>query len=284
MRFARPIHAASAFIVAFAAIAASCAHHPKRAAAPPPPAHAGKTEVGVASWYGIPYHGRQTASGEIYDMYKLTAAHRNLPFQTWVEVENLANGKRVDVRINDRGPFARHRVIDLSQSAAKEIDMLGPGTARVRLTVVQRPANVLPSPDTPTAPSPPPPPVISETPVTLGSIAAKPALLTPRMDEPIVGPRPASGAAMQRFAVQAGAFADRERAEALRSAMANEFAEARTWIDATRNPPLWKVLVGREMTKEQATALALRVRKQNGAAIVVPEVASASPETEVPVP
>jgi cell division septation protein DedD len=171
-----------------------------------------------------------------------------------------------------------------SSSAAKEIDMLGPGTARVRLTVVQRPANVLPSPDTPTAPSPPPPPVISETPVTLGSIAAKPALLTPRMDEPIVGPRPASGAAMQRFAVQAGAFADRERAEALRSAMANEFAEARTWIDATRNPPLWKVLVGREMTKEQATALALRVRKQNGAAIVVPEVASASPETEVPVP
>ena len=75
-------------------------------------------------------------------MYGLTAAHRNLPFQTWVEVENLTNGKRVDVRINDRGPFVHDRIIDLSQTAAKQIDMLGPGTARVRLTVIATPANL----------------------------------------------------------------------------------------------------------------------------------------------
>jgi rare lipoprotein A len=74
----------------------------------------GKTEAGIASWYGAPYHGRTTASGEIYDMEKMTAAHRTLPFDTWLLVTNLSNGKRVQVRVNDRGPFVDHRVIDLS--------------------------------------------------------------------------------------------------------------------------------------------------------------------------
>ena len=109
---------------------------------PPPAVHAGDTETGVASWYGVPYHGQRAASGEIYDMEKLTAAHRTLPFQTIVEVTNLDNGKRVTVRINDRGPFVKGRILDLSHAAAKQIGMIGPGTARVRLKVVQpaRPA------------------------------------------------------------------------------------------------------------------------------------------------
>src|SRR5271169_5253240 len=140
MRLRGPIHAGFIAVIALAAISASCSHRHTRAITPPAPAAKGTTETGVASWYGIPYHGRQTSSGEIYDMYALTAAHRNLPFQTWVEVENLTNGKRVDVRINDRGPFVHDRIIDLSQTAAKEIDMLGPGTARVRLTVIAPPA------------------------------------------------------------------------------------------------------------------------------------------------
>ena len=84
--------------------------------------------------------------------------------------------------------------------------------------------------------------------------------------------------------VQAGAFADRERAEALRVTMTEAFAEARTLVDASRNPPLWKVLVGREMTREQATELAVRVRRQTRAAIVVPEVAGSIPEMEAIVP
>src|SRR5258708_5054952 len=76
---------------------------------------------GLASWYGYPYHGRKTASGEVYDMNQLTAAHKTLPLGTRVEVTNQTNGKQVEVRINDRGPFVEGRVIDLSYAAAKEI-------------------------------------------------------------------------------------------------------------------------------------------------------------------
>ncbi len=101
----------------------------------------GTVEEGVASWYGDPYHGRAAANGEIYDMERLTAAHRTLPFGTWVRVDNLTNGKDVTVRINDRGPFVDQRIIDLSRAAARKIEMLGPGTARVRLTVTARPAD-----------------------------------------------------------------------------------------------------------------------------------------------
>src|SRR5579862_5667458 len=85
-------------------------------------------------------HARRAGSGEIYDMEQLTAAHRTLPFETWVEVTNLSNGRSVGVRINDRGPFVSGRVIDLSQAAAREIGMLGPGTARVQLRVIAPPA------------------------------------------------------------------------------------------------------------------------------------------------
>lgn len=93
-------------------------------------------ETGVASWYGPDFHGRQTANGEKYDMHGITAAHRTLPFNTEVLVENLDNGKTVQVRINDRGPFAKDRIIDLSRGAAEKVDMIGPGTARVRIYVV----------------------------------------------------------------------------------------------------------------------------------------------------
>lgn len=101
-------------------------------------------ESGLASWYGHPYHGRASASGEIYDMEQLTAAHRTLPFGTRVRVINLANSKTVDVRINDRGPFVDGRVIDLSHAAAKAIGMIGPGTTRVRIDIVSAPANPTP--------------------------------------------------------------------------------------------------------------------------------------------
>jgi rare lipoprotein A len=97
------------------------------------------TEEGVASWYGAPFNGRRTSDGEIYDMHQLTAAHRTLPFNAIVRVTNLTNGKQVNVRINDRGPFVANRIIDLSYSAAEAIGMVGPGTAEVRLDVVAGP-------------------------------------------------------------------------------------------------------------------------------------------------
>ena len=97
----------------------------------------GWTEEGVASWYGKPFHGRKTASGERYDMHELTAAHRTLPFGTRVRVKRLDNGRDVVVRITDRGPFHEGRIIDLSKRAAREIGLLEPGTARVRIQVVR---------------------------------------------------------------------------------------------------------------------------------------------------
>jgi rare lipoprotein A len=96
----------------------------------------GYTEEGYASWYGDPYHGRRAANGEIYDKNKLTAAHLTLPFGTRTQVTNLENNRSVEVRITDRGPFVKGRIIDLSQEAARQIRMIGAGTALVRLEVL----------------------------------------------------------------------------------------------------------------------------------------------------
>jgi rare lipoprotein A len=108
----------------------------KRHKASPPPVPAGYTEEGEASWYGTPFHGRQASNGEIYDMNKLTAAHRTLPFETMVRVTNEKNGKSTVVRITDRGPFVNNRIIDLSFAAASEIDSVGPGVVPVRVEVL----------------------------------------------------------------------------------------------------------------------------------------------------
>ena len=97
---------------------------------------AGFSERGVASWYGPDFHGRSTSSGEPYDMYAMTAAHRTLPLPSYARVTNLANGRSVIVRINDRGPFVANRVVDLSYTAAARLDMLRNGTAFVELQTI----------------------------------------------------------------------------------------------------------------------------------------------------
>jgi rare lipoprotein A len=175
------------------------------------------TETGIASWYGPPYHGRRAANGEIYDMEKLTAAHRTLPFNTWVEVSNLDNGSTVTVRITDRGPFIDGRIIDLSKAAAREIKMLGPGIANVRLRIVEAPPG-----------------------------------------EAIVA----------AYAVQAGAFQDRDRAEALRVRLEEAFGSARL-VQRADSPTLWRVIVGNVPTQEEADQLRLRIRASGQAAFVV---------------
>lgn len=125
-------------LAAFAPLAACASRTSPRPASPQLPPAAGWTEEGLASWYGGKdgFEGKPTASGEIYDSSLLTAAHRELPLGTVVDVTNLDNGKSVRVRINDRGPFVAGRVIDLSRAAAREIDLIGPGVGPVRLTVV----------------------------------------------------------------------------------------------------------------------------------------------------
>ncbi len=106
---------------------------------PPTPGDSrpGWTQTGIASWYGEPYHGRTTASGEEYDMNQLTCAHRTLPFGTRIRVQNLENGRSVTVRVTDRGPWIEGRIVDVSRRAAQELEMIGAGLARVRITVLE---------------------------------------------------------------------------------------------------------------------------------------------------
>jgi rare lipoprotein A len=96
-------------------------------------------EEGIASWYGVPFHGRRAADGEIFDMNSLVAAHRTLPFGSIVRVTNLNNGRDVQVRVIDRGPFVGDRVLDLARAAAVALDMIGTGTAPVRIELISGP-------------------------------------------------------------------------------------------------------------------------------------------------
>ncbi len=103
------------------------------------PARKGDEQRGLASWYGKKYHGRPTASGERFDMHKVSAAHRTLPLGSVVKVTNLDNGRTLQVRINDRGPFIDGRIIDLSYKAAKKLDMVKAGVVPVKLIVQSLP-------------------------------------------------------------------------------------------------------------------------------------------------
>ncbi|MGA7414030.1 MAG: septal ring lytic transglycosylase RlpA family protein [Bryobacteraceae bacterium] len=232
---------------AFIALAlCGCGHKSKVATAPthaPPAPHAhaapaipappGTTEEGLASWYGPPYHGRQAADGEIYDMEKLTAAHRTMPFNTWVHVTNLSNGRTVDVRITDRGPFVDGRIIDLSKAAARQIELLGPGVGPVRLQVISAP-----HPDT-------------------DVIAAK---LTTAPNAPVV--------VGDFYAVQVGAYSVHENAEHLRVKFADEYGTSQLVVRAG-NPTLYRVLVGKAPSVAEAQDLAARLQQELGFEVYV---------------
>jgi rare lipoprotein A len=220
-----------AFPLACAALS-SCAkkHHIATTPAAPAPVHS--SETGLASWYGHPYHGRAAANGEIYDMEKMTAAHRTLPFGTFVRVTNLGNGKSVDVRVIDRGPFVAGRIIDLSHAAAEAIDMIGPGVAQVRVDI---------------------------------------------LSVQVVAP------AENWYAIQAGAFQDKERAERLRESMERQYGSARLVL-RRGYPALWRVLVGKVHTEDAANTLAEQVRREVGTGFVVRLDEPASPLAGSPVP
>jgi rare lipoprotein A len=172
--------------------------------APPTSAAVGYEEAGEASWYGNPYHGRRTASGEIYDMNQMTAAHRTLPFGTRVRVASLLDGSSIEVRINDRGPFKDEdkRIIDLSYAAARLLGVIGPGVIPIRLRVVSMPS--VPTAATPsgraaatpvaapaplaTSPPAPTPTVSGAAPTPSPGAAATPATPIAATAEPAVSP------------------------------------------------------------------------------------------------
>ncbi len=161
----------------------------------------GYTERGIASWYGTKFHGRRTSSGEPYDMYRMTAAHKQLPLPTYVEVRNLDNGRTATLKVNDRGPFHDNRVIDLSYAAALKLGVVGKGTAFVEVRALDaqgRPTGpVLASNErAPTVPVQPPP-----------RAPASPVII----DRP--RPVPAAAPAIGGTYIQVGAFQDRGNAE-----------------------------------------------------------------------
>jgi len=117
-----------------------CSVPPAKVRVPSP--ETGLSQIGIASWYGPGFHGKATASGTIYDQNEFTAAHQTLPLGTRVSVTNMENGSTTEVTINDRGPFAKERIIDLSYAAAQAIGITGPGTALVRLDVIQNPGRI----------------------------------------------------------------------------------------------------------------------------------------------
>lgn len=124
-------------LISFSLTFIACSLPPARVQGPGPSAvESGASQTGIASWYGPRFHGQPTASGAIYDQYELTAAHQTLPLGARVMVTNLQNGRSAEVTINDRGPFAKGRIIDLSYAAARVLGMIGPGTIPVRIEVI----------------------------------------------------------------------------------------------------------------------------------------------------
>jgi rare lipoprotein A len=197
----------------------------------------GFVERGVASWYGKKFHGRKTSNGETYDMYIMTAAHKRLPIPTYVEVTNLENGRRVVVRVNDRGPFHDNRIIDLSYAAASRIGMLGKGTALVEIRAID-----------PRAPKQPA--------VRLASRSGPVPLPTTGGD----AKKPASTTATPRIYLQAGAFSNSGNADRLREKLESALAR-RVRIDqgASRGGQVHRVQVGPLASVEIADQVSLEM-------------------------
>ncbi len=180
----------------------------------PLPDAEGFRQRGIASWYGKDFHGKKTSNGEIYNMYAMTAAHKTLPLGTHVRVHNLENERQVDVRINDRGPFVRGRIIDLSYTAANRIGVVGPGTARVEVVALATPT----------------------TPGAGQRISAPPDLHA------------------GNFTFQIGAFVNRENAERLTAQLDKKYKNAHISVYDRGDQIFYRVRVGRFTTLKQAEA------------------------------
>jgi rare lipoprotein A len=138
----RKVRYHDALSLLFLLIVSGCAVPVAKVPAPILPPESRVSQTGIASWYGPGFHGKATASGEIYNQDEMTAAHQTLPLGTKVMVTNLENGAAAEVLVNDRGPFAKNRIIDLSYAAAQSVNMVGPGTALVRIDVVDSPVRL----------------------------------------------------------------------------------------------------------------------------------------------
>lgn len=207
-------------------------------------------EVGIASWYGPTFHGKDSASGEVFDEMAMTAAHPTLPIPSLVRVTNLENGKQIVVRLNDRGPFVDDRIIDLSKAAGAALDLHGKGTAKVRVQYV--------GPAPAEANAAPVQPVVQKMVVRAEPIAAV---------QPAAVVRPAPAAA-KGFFLQAGSFADLGNANALRDQLrsAGSVSIAAAQVNGTE---FYRVMVGPWASREDAELAQSRLAAAGTRALVV---------------
>lgn len=199
-------------------------------------------ERGIASWYGKKFHGRRTASGEVYDMFAMTAAHKTLPIPSYARVTNVRNGRSVVVRVNDRGPFHSDRIIDLSYAAAARVGIAGAGSG---LVDVER---IVPGPG-----------VTDQ--ASRGAVPAPVAMA--RVETSMVEQEPAA------FWLQLGAFSTAEAAEIFRAKVAGELTWVLEPLQVIAHDALHRVRLGPYRNLEEASAIGDKVRRSLGFAPVL---------------
>lgn len=261
-------------------------------------------KTGIASWYGRKFHGKKTASGETYDMYAMTAAHRTLPIPSYARVTRVGSDQSIIVRINDRGPFHQSRLIDLSYVAAAKLDLIGPGSGKVVVEAITNDAiknnawqpDAAPTPKArpiPPAPSPPAPRLITQAESATASAppprretpepATDPiaALLLPASLESGQTPVARPPDSPEGVFLQYGAFSDRTNADRLVRQLNQNIHDIETRpAEVIRHAALYRVRIGPYDTRTQAVNAALRIESATGLnasySASVPDRASAS--------
>jgi rare lipoprotein A len=214
-----------------------------------------RVQVGVASWYGKGFHGRPTASGEIYDMYQPTAAHLTAPLGTYALVTNLENGQSVRVRINDRGPYVRPRILDLSYEAARQIGLVRPGTGRVQIDFLSEPADAeRVQVDSLTASALAVPPTVTPVDTSPDQRNSVQVLDTP---------------GTQPFAVQVSAYHDQDNAVRTQKALTTTYLHVWISMAPEGTQPLHRVRLGPFNNRDEAEQVVHAIKARGYTALVV---------------
>ncbi|MEC5215991.1 rare lipoprotein A [Actimicrobium sp. GrIS 1.19] len=234
---------------------------------------------GVGSWYGKKFHGQKTSSGEPYDMYKMTAAHPTMPLPSYVRVTNLANGKQVIVRVNDRGPFHSSRIIDLSYTAALKLGYLGKGSSELeierllpdeiaRMERSRQGERALPQ-TAASAPVVPPAPAVAALDNMLRNDAAPPSgvvvkALPPLTETPPAPTVVASAAGNSNIYLQLGAFAQAPNAEAVRARMLRDAADPALPMEVVQSGAVYRLFAGPFSSRSDAAAVMQKMQDLGG--------------------
>jgi rare lipoprotein A len=227
------------------------------AGGPPPdassvePPSTARVQVGVASWYGKGFHGRPTASGEIYDMYQPTAAHLTAPLGTYALVTNLENGQSVRVRINDRGPYKYRRILDLSYEAARQLDLVRAGTGRVQIDFLAEPTLVVPPPAEPAFVVPPPVTSVDTSPDQRNAVQVLEAPGTPSV------------------VVQVGAYQDQNNAVRAQKTLTTMYPNVWISMAPEGTQPLHRVRLGPFNNHDEAERVVHAIKARGYTALVV---------------